>query len=147
MYREDSLPPLHSYFFCMLFITFLCSSDHAKFFTQIRATHPYSSCRRASQDDHQPCLPRNPVHSSHCIPERGGELHQTLIWKPYIILVWSVIVKWLWRLSVNVACVFFQITALKIKYNPFAKAFLDAKERYISSLHHESRWFILLMLI
>ena len=24
---------------------------------------------------------------------------------------------------------FFQITALKIKHNPFAKAFLDAKER------------------
>ena len=25
----------------------------------------------------------------------------------------------------------FQITALKIKYNPFAKAFQDAKERYV----------------
>ena len=25
--------------------------------------------------------------------------------------------------------VYFQITALKIKHNPFAKAFLDAKER------------------
>lgn len=24
-----------------------------------------------------------------------------------------------------------QITALKIKHNPFAKAFLDAKERYV----------------
>lgn len=33
----------------------------------------------------------------------------------------------------NVAGVFFQITALKIKYNPFAKAFLDAKERYPTS--------------
>lgn len=26
---------------------------------------------------------------------------------------------------------FFQITALKIKHNPFAKAFLDAKERLV----------------
>lgn len=26
----------------------------------------------------------------------------------------------------------FQITALKIKHNPFAKAFLDAKERYLN---------------
>ena len=25
----------------------------------------------------------------------------------------------------------FQITGLKIQYNPFAKAFLDAKERYL----------------
>uniref|UniRef100_A0A671Q1F8 T-box transcription factor T n=1 Tax=Sinocyclocheilus anshuiensis TaxID=1608454 RepID=A0A671Q1F8_9TELE len=29
-----------------------------------------------------------------------------------------------------------EVTALKIKYNPFAKAFLDAKERYVSS------WFL-----
>lgn len=28
--------------------------------------------------------------------------------------------------------VYLQITALKIKYNPFAKAFLDAKERYVA---------------
>ena len=29
----------------------------------------------------------------------------------------------------SVGFLVFQITALKIKYNPFAKAFLDAKER------------------
>lgn len=29
------------------------------------------------------------------------------------------------------AVVSLQITALKIKHNPFAKAFLDAKERYV----------------
>lgn len=44
-------------------------------------------------------------------------------------------------LIANVADVYFQITALKIKYNPFAKAFLDAKERYIRSLHHEKKGF------
>lgn len=29
----------------------------------------------------------------------------------------------------NMGPIFLQITALKIKHNPFAKAFLDAKER------------------
>ena len=28
---------------------------------------------------------------------------------------------------------YFQITALKIKHNPFAKAFLDAKERWVNT--------------
>jgi hypothetical protein len=32
------------------------------------------------------------------------------------------------KLYLNVS---FQITALKIKYNPFAKAFQDSKERYV----------------
>lgn len=32
-------------------------------------------------------------------------------------------------------CFLFQITALKIKHNPFAKAFLDAKERYVCWLN------------
>lgn len=31
----------------------------------------------------------------------------------------------------NTPCFLFQITALKIKHNPFAKAFLDAKERWV----------------
>lgn len=123
----------HSYFVYMLFFSFLCSSDHAELLTQIWAAHPHSTRRRATQNDNQPFLPWNPVHSSHCIPEWGSELHHTLVLKHQVILVVSAMVIWRWRVFVNVACVSFQITALKIKYNPFAKAFLDAKERYIST--------------
>lgn len=34
-----------------------------------------------------------------------------------------------------IVCFSVQITALKIKYNPFAKAFLDAKERSMPFIH------------
>jgi len=39
----------------------------------------------------------------------------------------------------NICNLLFKVTALKIKYNPFAKAFLDAKERYGCLLDYTCR--------
>ena len=48
-----------------------------------------------------------------------------IVWKNLFISIWGLFLK-----STDVIFYFsLQITALKIKYNPFAKAFQDAKDR------------------
>jgi len=47
-------------------------SDHAQLPAQVRAPHPHRAGGRPAADDHQPFLPRDPVHRRDGVPERGG---------------------------------------------------------------------------
>ncbi|CAF90824.1 unnamed protein product, partial [Tetraodon nigroviridis] len=97
---------------------------HAELPPQVRAAAAHRVCWFPPPSGLQRLLQGSPVHRRDGLSERRGTAAahaQTLI-----------------RVHVSVCCfvmrrlgfsVFTQITALKIKYNPFAKAFLDAKER------------------
>lgn len=48
-------------------------SDHVELLTQVRASDPHSESWGRTAHDHQPLLPRDPVHRSDRLSERGGE--------------------------------------------------------------------------
>lgn len=100
------------------------STDHAEFSAQIRAKDTHCEGWRHPEDDQQPVFLWNTVHRRHCLPEWRGQLSAVLTLHDNLCLR-KVLIEMLTAVSSSP-----QITALKIKHNPFAKAFLDAKERY-----------------
>lgn len=96
---------------------FFSHADYAQFFAQVRgsSSHRAGGHRWATHFDLH--LPGDSIHRSHGLPESRGKIITTFIWlDPLLTLLTKFWIAW-------------QVTALKIKHNPFAKAFLDSKER------------------
>ena len=103
---------IHFFLFCLQIVS---HADYAQFVAQVRGSCSHRTGRHRWTTHFDLHLPRDSIHRSHSLPKSRGKyficcklanlLTQQNNWKSH------------------------QVTALKIKHNPFAKAFLDSKER------------------